>query len=136
MRIVLDASVVMSWALHDETDARADATLALLAVNGAVATAPALWWFEVRNALLQSVRRNRLTETKLKAFLRRLGDIPIGITATSGEDAVFLLAQRHRLTFYDAAYLELALREKASLATLDDALARAAATEGVALIDA
>lgn len=136
MRIVLDALVVMSWALHDETDARADAALALLAAKGAAATAPALWWFEVRNALLQSVRRNRLTETELKAFLLRLGDIPIEIMTPSGEDAMFLLARRHRLTFYDAAYLELALREKAALATLDDALARAAATEGVALIGA
>lgn len=136
MRMVLDASVAMSWALHDETDARADAALAVLAPNGAAATAPALWWFEVRNALLQSVRRNRLTEVELKAFLLRLREIPIEIGPPSGEDAIFLLAQRHRLTFYDAAYLELALREKAPLATLDDALARAAVTEGVALIGA
>jgi predicted nucleic acid-binding protein len=48
----------------------------------------------------------------------------------------FDLARRHNLTFYDAAYLELALREDIALATLDHALVRAATAEGVLLIAA
>jgi predicted nucleic acid-binding protein len=44
------------------------------------------------------------------------------------------LARRHRLTVYDAAYLELALREVVPLATLDQALAAAAQAEGVSLV--
>jgi predicted nucleic acid-binding protein len=50
--------------------------------------------------------------------------------------AVFVLARRHHLTFYDASYLELAMRERIALATLDQALARAAIAEGVPLIGA
>ena len=49
---------------------------------------------------------------------------------------MFALATRYRLTFYDAAYLELAQRERIALATLDRPLARAAAAEGVPLIGA
>jgi predicted nucleic acid-binding protein len=41
----------------------------------------------------------------------------------------------HRLTFYDAAYLELALRLSAPLATLDRALARAARAAAVPLLE-
>jgi predicted nucleic acid-binding protein len=44
------------------------------------------------------------------------------------------LARRHRLTVYDAAYLELALREALPMATLDEALASAARAEGVSLV--
>jgi predicted nucleic acid-binding protein len=56
------------------------------------------------------------------------------LVALPADDAVFAIARRHRLTFYDAAYLELAKRERIALATLDDALAVAAAAEGVELI--
>ncbi len=44
------------------------------------------------------------------------------------------LAGRHRLSFYDAIYLELAKRRAAPVATLDKALARAAAGEGLPLV--
>ena len=57
-------------------------------------------------------------------------------SSTFETKAVFALAQRHRLTFYDAAYLELAQRERIPLATLDQAIARAAIAEGVPLIGA
>ena len=50
------------------------------------------------------------------------------------EHGVLTLARRHRLTFYDAAYLELAVREALPLATLDQALATAARAEGVPLV--
>ncbi len=43
------------------------------------------------------------------------------------------LARRHRLSGYDAAYLETALRRGAKLATLDRKLATAAAREGVSV---
>ncbi len=45
-----------------------------------------------------------------------------------------ILADRHRLTVYDATYLELALRLSLPLATLDDDLRRAAQDEGVTLL--
>jgi predicted nucleic acid-binding protein len=61
---------------------------------------------------------------------------PISLDTLPSENAIFALAKRHRLTFYDAANLELAQREGVALATLDQALARAAAAEGVPLIGA
>jgi predicted nucleic acid-binding protein len=46
------------------------------------------------------------------------------------------LARLHALTFYEAAYLELAKREALPLATLDRDLEKAATAEGVALLGA
>lgn len=68
--------------------------------------------------------------------LTLLGDLPIQFDRAAGSDGVMDLARRHRLTAYDAAYLELAQRERVPLATLDGALMRAASAESVALLDA
>jgi predicted nucleic acid-binding protein len=63
-----------------------------------------------------------------------LQELPIALAALPDDAPVFTLARRHRLTFYDAAYLDLAKREQLALATLDDELAAAARLEGVALL--
>jgi predicted nucleic acid-binding protein len=135
MRFVLDASVTVAWCFQDEQDARADAAFAALQ-SGASAVVPSLWWFEIRNASLLGVRRNRITDGEMTAFLKRLAKMFIELAQLPEELAVLVLASRHRLTFYDAAYLELAQRENIALATLDGALACAATAEGVALIGA
>jgi predicted nucleic acid-binding protein len=98
------------------------------------AVAPALWWFEVRNALVQGERRGRFTELWTARFLRDISRLGITIDRAPGETGVLTLARRHRLTVYDAAYLELALREGLPMATLDEALAGAARAEGVSLV--
>jgi len=46
------------------------------------------------------------------------------------------LARKHRLTVYQASYLELARRETLPLATLDAVLVRAARAETLSLIGA
>lgn len=46
------------------------------------------------------------------------------------------IALDHSLSVYDASYLELAMREGLPLATLDQALARAARAAGVELLQA
>lgn len=135
MRFVLDASVAAAWCFHDEQDARADAAFALMQ-RDASALVPPLWWFEVRNAGLLGVRRKRITEHEMTTFFSRLARMLIDIAELQEETPVFALAQRHRLSFYDAAYLELAQRQDIALATLDQALARAAVAENVALIGA
>ena len=135
MRFVLDASVAAAWCFHDEQDARADAAFALMQ-RDASALVPPLWWFEVRNAGLLGVRRKRITENQMTTFFSRLARMLIDIAELQEETPVFALAQRHRLSFYDAAYLELAQRQDIALATLDQALARAAVAENVALIGA
>lgn len=133
MRFVLDASIAACWCFHDEEDPRADTAFALLQEESDVVT-PFLFWFEIRNAVLLGMRRNRITAGDMAAFLSRLENMIIGFVALPETAAVFALAHRHRLSFYDAAYLELAMREGCALATLDEAVAKAARAEGIPLI--
>lgn len=131
MPFVLDASIVIDWAL-DEGNPTAAAALERLTTDTALS--PTLLWFEVRNGLITAERRGRANEGSSTSFLRRLGRVPLALDATPDETMVMTLARRHRLTVYDAAYLELALREGASLATLDGPLAAAARAEGIELV--
>lgn len=131
MPFVLDASVAACWLFEDEDHPHA--TEALARIRTDEARVPNLWWFEVRNTLLVNERRGRLTEADTAAFLGALSRLAISVDRTPGED-VLALARRHRLTVYDAAYLELARRADLPLATIDRELAGAARAEGVALI--
>ena len=132
MDFVLDASVTVVWALEDEDDAIADLALARLEAGSAVA--PPIWWFEVRNVLLVNERRGRISERDSATFLRALSNMRIEVDPGQVESAVLGLARSHRLTIYDSAYLELALRRDLPLATLDKQLAAAASAEAVRLI--
>jgi predicted nucleic acid-binding protein len=71
----------------------------------------------------------RLTESDTAAFLRSLARLGVTVDRSPVEADVLTLARRHRLTVYDAAYLELARRDGMPLATLDTALATAARAE-------
>ncbi len=75
-----------------------------------------------------------MTERRTTEFLSQIAQLAIVLEQSPDEAAVLALARRHRLTVYDAAYLELAIREGSPLATLDTALMRAARGESVPLI--
>jgi predicted nucleic acid-binding protein len=132
MPFVIDASVTASWLLPDETDARAERAYALLDTDSAVV--PGIWWFELRNVFIINERRGRIDREKTERALGLLAGLPIQLDHAAEETALLSLARRHHLTAYDAAYLELAQRQGLPLATLDDALTRAAQAENVALI--
>jgi len=132
MPFVLDASVTACWAFRDEDHPVADFTRDHMLHDEAVV--PSLWWFEIRNLLIVNERRGRLSESDSTRFLRVLGRLGIIQDRMPEEAEVLRLARTHRLSVYDAAYLELALRHRASLATLDTALIRAAHEEAVSLI--
>ena len=132
MPYVLDASIAACWCFHDEQDQRADTAFDLLEKDHALV--PTHWWFEVRNVALTGERRKRISEVETKQFLGRLGRMTITAAPLPDGMTVIELARRYRLTFYDAAYLELAKRERLPLATLDNALANAARAEGIVLI--
>ena len=132
MAFVLDASVALSWAFGDEEHPHALAALDRLRGEGAVV--PSLWWFEVRNILIVGERKGRILERDSATFLQSVGRLPIAVDDSPDEAGVLGLARRHRLAVYDAAYLELALRLAAPLATLDGALAAAAKAENLPLI--
>lgn len=133
--IVVDASVVLAWCFEDEGSPAADETLDRLAEEGAVA--PAIWPFEVANALRTAERRGRLDLADLARLRGLLEALPIDVEpadlpTTLGE--VLDLARTLELTAYDAAYLALAARGGLPLATIDDGLRRAARTAGVGLV--
>jgi predicted nucleic acid-binding protein len=132
MPFVLDASIAACWAFDDED--HPVAALALERVRTDEARVPSLWWFEVRNTLIVNERRGRLTESDTRAFLRGLVRLRVTLDRSPKEGDVLALARHRGLTIYDAAYLELARREGAPLATLDAALATAARAELVPLL--
>lgn len=132
MPIVLDASVCASWALQDESSAIADAADARL--DSDVALVPRIWWYEIRNLLVVNERRQRLSPADSSRFLRNLSAYPLEMEDEGIEDAIFHLARQFRLSFYDAAYLEIAVRRQIPLATLDRALQTAATSVGVPLL--
>jgi predicted nucleic acid-binding protein len=134
MALVLDASITACWAFEDED--HPDARLAFHRMRSEEAVVPCLWWFEVRNIWVVNERRRRIAESDTAAFLLGLSRLRIRIDRAPDEGAVLRLARTHRLSVYDAAYLELAQREGLPLATLDTDLKKAAAGEGVALIGA
>jgi predicted nucleic acid-binding protein len=108
--------------------------LSLERVRADEARVPSLWWFEVRNTLIVNERRGRLRESDTAAFLRALARLNVTIDRSPDEADVLALARRRQLTVYDAAYLELARRERLELATLDTALATAARAERAPLL--
>jgi predicted nucleic acid-binding protein len=134
MPFVLDASIAACWAFEDED--HPTATLALERIRSDEARVPSLWWFEVRNTLIVNERRGRLAEADTATFLRGLSRLGVTVDRSPEEAGVMTLARKHRLTVYDASYLELAQRETLALATLDADLMRAARAENLPLIGA
>jgi predicted nucleic acid-binding protein len=132
MPFVLDTSISASWAFQDEQDPRAEAAFARISTDEAVV--PSLWWFEIRNILVVNERRKRITEPDTGVFLRALAELRIRVDQEPEESVILRLARNHRLSVYDASYLELALREAIPLATLDAELTAAARAEKAALI--
>ena len=132
MAFVLDASVTVCWAFDDED--HPDAAEAFRRIRTEEAVVPCLWWFEVRNILVVSERRQRIMETQTAAFLRALLRIRLRTDGLPDDDAVMRIARRRGLSVYDAAYLELAQRDGLPLATLDTRLRMAAVAEGVAVV--
>jgi predicted nucleic acid-binding protein len=132
MAFVLDASITACWAFQDED--HADAGLAFHRMRAEEAVVPCLWWFEVRNILVVNERRRRIAESDTAAFLVNLSRLRVRLDRLPEGDAVLRLARTHRLSVYDAAYLELAQREGLPLATLDADLRRAASDAGVELL--
>ncbi len=135
--MVLDASITIAWVNEQETTPAIEAVFASL--DQTRAFVPELWWLEVANALQMGVRRHRFSAEKRAIYLRTLGGFTITTDHETGSRAwneTLALSDRHNLTVYDAAYLELALRRQLPLATLDGELRTAAATGGVALLGA
>jgi predicted nucleic acid-binding protein len=132
---VPDASATLAWCFEDETSEWSEAVLARL-TSGDTAVVPQHWQSEVANTLLLAVRRGRISKDAAAVFFSDLLALPIRVDSSSRETTfgkVFSCAEKYKLTVYDAAYLELAIREGIALATLDNDLRTAARAAGVLL---
>jgi predicted nucleic acid-binding protein len=132
MVLAFDASATLGWYFPDESTPTAEAARRHLAATGAIVSV--LWWFEIRNALLVGERRARIDATQTMEILAQLDVLPIRMDQDRDSGSILALTRVHRLTFYEAAYLELALRAHVPLATLDQQLARAARAAQVPLL--
>lgn len=132
--LVVDASVAGGWFIGDEVSELADAALDFVVESGALV--PGLWPYEIANMLVVAERRQRATTDEVSEALRFLGGLRLSVDSAHVPDVLptlALLAREHRLTAYDASYLELAIRTRSVLATHDTALRRAAARAAVPL---
>jgi predicted nucleic acid-binding protein len=134
-RLVIDGSVAVAWFLEDEASTYARSVRAKMPDADFVGV-PGHWMLEVVNALLAAERRKRIDPAAVNHSIGIMRQLPIRVDAETGNHAgqqTLELARQHKLSIYDAAYLELALRVGAHLASLDKALNAAAKQCGVLL---
>ena len=132
---VLDCSIAASWLFEDEATPETDALLQRLETDEGLV--PGLWRLELGNVLTQAERRKRIVPAQIATFLSYVERLPIIVdTDDRALEQILALARAERLTTYDAAYLELAMRQGAELATLDKDLGRAGRRVGVATLPA
>ena len=130
MAIIVDASIAIAWRLRDRLGTPyADAAVERGGTEGMVV--PDLFWHEVRSVLIVAERTGRIAVGTMDNHLKDIRALEIETDANHADEAVSALARKHRLSGYDAAYLETAIRRRATLATLDKDLVRAAADEGI-----
>lgn len=134
---VLDASIALSWCFKNEATTDADRVLDRLETEAA--TVPAIWHLEIANVLALSERRGRITPANSSEFIALLETLDVVVdeeTPSRALGRVLDLARAERLTAYDAAYLELAMRLGIPLASKDADLCDAAERLGVNVLRA
>lgn len=132
---VLDASIAMTWCFKDEATEETTALLLRLERESAIVLE---WWsLEITNVLAMAERRGRIDRTATDAFIDSVRRLPLQIDTVSHGRAfshLLELCRTHSLTVYDALYLDLAIRRRLPLATLDKGLRAAAKQVGVPLL--
>ena len=129
MPLVLDSSISLSWFFPDERTSFTDTALQIAAREDC--WVPSVWRLEFPNALLVAERRRRLTRAERLQVLDEAARLNLRVDAIVHDlRRISALAEKHSLSTYDAAYLELSLRLAAPLLTLDKDLAASAAAAG------
>jgi predicted nucleic acid-binding protein len=137
MGFVIDASATLPWRFADESTPWSEALLDRVEAGEEVLV-PAHWPLKVLNGLLVARRKGRVTDAQVSEFIEDLAALPIRVVPVAAPaqwPAILSLAQQHRLTAYDAVYLDLAQRTGLSLATLDGDLRKAAVAAGGELVE-
>jgi predicted nucleic acid-binding protein len=136
-RFVLDASIALCWCFEDQAISYTEAILDLLS-EGRRAIVPSVWPLEISNALLSGERRKLISTARVTGIIEEIKALPIEVDRRGfGREfsEILGLARTFRLTTYDAAYLELAMREALPLATLDKDLSKAARAAGITALE-
>jgi predicted nucleic acid-binding protein len=132
---VIDSSVAMTWLFKDEATPLTVGILSRLEADTALV--PALWYLELANVMAMAERARRVAASQIAEFIGEVARLDIEVDAEGPERAfgrLLPLCRAHRLTSYDAVYLDLALRRQLPLATLDEPLRKAARKLGVGLL--
>lgn len=132
---VVDNSVVMTWCFKDEVSRYADSILDSLEYFTAIV--PSIWPLEVGNVLLVAERKKRLSGADSARFIALLYELPITVDQEPPErmiKEIFALAREHKLSTYDASYLDLAMKKGIPIATLDKRLLKAAKRSNVSIM--
>ena len=133
--LVVDCSIAMAWLFHDEATPKTVALLNRLATETALV--PAWWFVEITNVLAMAERKGRITPSQSDAFIADLSKLAIERDDEATNRAfthLLALCRTHRVTSYDAIYLDLAIRRSLPLATLDEDLRKAAKKLGIGLL--
>lgn len=132
MSAVVDASIAVAWCFDDEASPATEELLEYVRDNGAIV--PGHWHMELANVLLQGEKRGRITASDIAVCLEVMAELAITTdrdTVPRAWHEIMTLARAERLTIYDAAYLELAMRRGLPLMTRDDELRAAAVRVGI-----
>lgn len=135
-RLVIDASMTLSWLLPDESSGASLTVREELLAAERVWVA-AHWHLEICNSLWMAERRRRLDVSGVAQAVAIFTQLPVLVdpeTQVRAASETLALARQHTLSVYDAAYLELALRRGAALASLDGPLRAAARKLGVVVL--
>jgi predicted nucleic acid-binding protein len=133
---VLDSSFCGAFIMPDEESRKVNLFFESIAEDSVIYV-PNLFWFEISNLLTTAIRRERIKLSDVDGLLELLPQSKFNTDYSVGSNyskSITILAIACRLTSYDAAYLELAIRKGATLGTLDDDLAKASAGVGVSVI--
>lgn len=128
MKFVIDCSFSCALFLPDESSAFVSKFFESLTKKESIMV-PSLWWYEIANVLVMAIRRDRISHAQVTEIIELFDEFEITtkeISSLSSVKNIYEIAQIYRLSAYDAAYLNLAIIEKATLATLDENLLKAA----------
>lgn len=132
---VVDSSVALAWCFMDEATAETEKLLHRMV--GETAAVPSWWFVEIANVLALAEKKKRITPVQVAGFITLVEGFDLEVddqAAGRALDHLLALCRAHGLTAYDAIYLDLALRQKLPLATLDEPLRKAARAAGVSVL--
>ncbi len=132
---IIDCSLTMAWCFADEATPGTREIQDRMIDESAIV--PSHWFLEVSNVLAMCEKRKRISPADSDQFLDLIRTFAIHHEDESARRSfryLLPLCRKHGLTSYDAAYLDLAMRARLPLASLDDDLRRAAANEGLPVL--